>query len=76
MKYIVEVKEVHTQPYLVEAKSEEDAKKKVRETDDDCEILESGFEYSYTLDDHKWKVYPVAGSSWEEEIEKMLTEEE
>ena len=56
-KYEVRVKEVHIQPYFVEAESEQEAIKVVE--DGGGEIDESGFEYSCMLDSDEWNVFLV-----------------
>ncbi len=53
-KFEVKVKEVHIQPYGVEAKTKEEAIKIVEEGGG--EILEGGFTYSHTLDSDNWNV--------------------
>ena len=53
-KFIVFVREVHTQGYRVEAGNEEQAKKLVDDLKGD--LLEDRFEYSHTLDSDTWKV--------------------
>lgn len=52
MKYIVNVREVHIQPYEVEAISPEDAAQAV--ADGEGDLIEGGFEYSHTLDRSLW----------------------
>ena len=57
MKYIVEVREVHIQPYEVEADSPEQAIQNVKDGEEDkIAMIESGFEYSHTLDSEFWTV--------------------
>lgn len=53
-KFIVSVKEVHTQGYRVEAENEEEAKKLVFDLQGD--LLEDRFEYSHTLAPETWAV--------------------
>lgn len=48
-KFIVGVPEVWIQNFEVEADSPEEALKKCM-SDEDCEIIENEFEYSYTLE--------------------------
>ena len=54
MRYIVEVKEVWTQPVEIEASSSEEAKKKVQQGEGT--VLEDRFEFSHTLDPEYWGV--------------------
>ena len=55
-KFIVSVREVHVQPYEVEAKDKEAAIKVVRDGGGD---VEDAFEYSHTLDPEFWTVEEV-----------------
>lgn len=57
MRYIVEVKEVWTQPVEVEASSPEEAKEKVQRGEGT--VLEDRFEFSHTLDAEHWNVERV-----------------
>jgi hypothetical protein len=52
--FIVSVREVHIQPYFVEAEDEKDAIKKVE--DGEGEIVDADFEYSHSLDSNTWTV--------------------
>jgi len=54
MWYYVRVREVHIQPYMVEADSEEKATQKIR--DGEGEMYDAGFEFSHTLDSSLWGV--------------------
>ena len=56
-EYFVNVREVHIQPYRVEAASPEEAIKIVNGGGGD--IVEEGMEYSHTLDDEYWTVDEV-----------------
>lgn len=53
-RFIVEVREVHVQPYEVEANSKEQAIEVVKEGGG--EIIENALEYSHTLDSEYWTV--------------------
>jgi hypothetical protein len=53
-KFIVFVREVHTQGYGAEAENEEEAKKLVFDLKGD--LLEDRFEYSHTLNPETWTV--------------------
>ena len=55
MEFIVVVKEVWIQPVSVEAKSAQEAIRKVE--DGEGTSLEDQFEYSHTLDSETWSVY-------------------
>jgi hypothetical protein len=61
-KYLVGVREVDIVLYMVEARSPEEAKTKVRDRQD-CEIVGEP-EYSHELDEEFWSV--------EETIERIL----
>ncbi len=56
-KFIVSVREVHVQPYEVEAQDKEAAIKVVRDGGGD--IDDGAFEYSHTLDPEFWTVEEV-----------------
>jgi hypothetical protein len=56
-KYIVSVKEVFEQDYIVEAENVEEALDKVE--DGDGELLEDTFEYDKTLEKEHWKIEEV-----------------
>ena len=56
-EYIVNVREVHIQPYAVTADSPEEAMQIVE--DGGGEIDEAGFEYSRTLGQDEWSVEEV-----------------
>ena len=51
-KFIVEVREVHVQPFKVEADSKAEAIETVKEGGG--EIIENAFKYSHTLDSEYW----------------------
>ena len=53
----VKVREVHVQPYSIEAKTKEEAIAIVQAGGG--EIIEGGFEYSHTLDSENWTVEEV-----------------
>jgi len=56
-KYIVTVREVHHQPYMVMATSKNNAIAVMeRNNDDECIILEDLFCYSHTLSPSTWTV--------------------
>ena len=50
----VKVREVHIQPYLIQAEDEEHAKDLIEEGGG--EIIEDGFEYSHMMDKDTWEV--------------------
>ena len=52
--FVIGVREVHTQPYRVRAKSKDEAIDIVREGGG--EIIEGALEYSHTLDPDYWTV--------------------
>lgn len=56
-KFTVQVREVHIQPYEIEAKDEQEAIAIVQAGGG--EIIEGGFEYSHTLDSGDWTVEEV-----------------
>jgi len=55
-KWIVAVREVHIQPFLIEAATAKEAIELV--ADGQGEMLESGFEYSHSLDTDQWTAEP------------------
>lgn len=54
MKYKVLIREVHIQPYSVEAEDEKEAKAIV--SNGEGSIIEEELEYSHTLDPETWTV--------------------
>jgi hypothetical protein len=52
--FIVSVREVHIQPYYVEAEDERDAIERVMNGEGD--IMDCNFEYSHSLDPETWTV--------------------
>jgi hypothetical protein len=52
--YIVNVREVHIQPVLIEASSKEDAISRV--ANGEGEIIDNALEYSCTLNPDKWTI--------------------
>jgi len=54
MRYMVEVREVHSQGYYVEADSPERAIEMIEDGEGD--IQEAMFDYSHTLDSEDWTV--------------------
>jgi|CXWL01.1.fsa_nt_gi hypothetical protein len=63
-QFIVNVREVHVQPYLIEAATLDEAITKVEEGEGD--ILEAGFEYSHTLETDSWDGHEAEKSELDE----------
>ncbi|MHA2063244.1 MAG: hypothetical protein ACXABY_02565 [Candidatus Thorarchaeota archaeon] len=69
-KFRVMVREVHIQGYLVEAKDEEEAIKKVRYDSglehDGIDMDEAHFEFSHRLDPSLWSAEEEEADPWED----------
>lgn len=58
MKFIIKVKEVWVQAYRVEAKTKEEAIKKMTDLSSDIEILDGSMELSHWLNPEHWIIDP------------------
>ena len=69
-KYEVLVKEVHVQPYYVEATTKDEARKIVEQGGGD--IIEGGFEYSHTLPSDDWRIEDFKGVTGMEHLQEPV----